>query len=99
MIGDANRQIDVIVDQIHLAILEQQLHIHLGITPQKLRHVWVYHKSTHCLGHAETDQPLCFIGELAADFHHRSGGVDHLLATLEHLFATVAQAQFTCGAL
>ncbi|MNI73104.1 hypothetical protein D3C73_1290830 [compost metagenome] len=99
MIGDANRQVDMIVDQIHLAILEQQFHIHLGVTPQKLRHVRVYHESPHRLGHADADQPLGFIGELAADFHHRPGGVDHLLATLEHLFATVAQAQLACGSL
>jgi hypothetical protein len=39
------------------------------------------------------------VGELAADFHHRARRVDHLLATLEHFFAALAQTQLARGAL
>ncbi|MNP08247.1 hypothetical protein D3C76_1003070 [compost metagenome] len=60
----------MIVDQIDLAVLKQQLHIHLGITPQELRHVRMNHDSAHRFRHADTHPPLGFIRELTTDFHH-----------------------------
>ncbi|MNE51820.1 hypothetical protein D3C80_1464660 [compost metagenome] len=90
-VGDANRQVDMIVDQIHLTILKQQLHIHLGITAQKLRHMRVNHDSAYRFRDADAHHSLGLISELATDFHDGSGGVDHLLAALEDLLATVAQ--------
>ncbi|MNG40426.1 hypothetical protein D3C84_1290070 [compost metagenome] len=60
----------MIVDQIDLAILKQQLHIHLGITAQKLRHMRVNHDSAYRFGDAEAHYPLGFIRELTTDFHH-----------------------------
>ncbi|MNY30193.1 hypothetical protein D3C86_1642870 [compost metagenome] len=99
LIRDANRQVDVVVDQVDLTVLEQQLHIDFGVTPQKFRHMRMNHEPPHRFRHADAHQPLRFVGELAADFHHRPGRADHFLATLEHFLATVAQAQFTGGAL
>ena len=45
LIGDSDGEINMVVDQIHLPILKQQLHIHFGITAQKLRHMRVNHES------------------------------------------------------
>ncbi|MNC84250.1 hypothetical protein D3C75_1387030 [compost metagenome] len=59
----------MIVDQIHLTILKQQLHIHFGIPAQKLRHMRVNHDSAHRFRHADTHHALRFIRELAADLH------------------------------
>ncbi|MNL49833.1 hypothetical protein D3C87_1727940 [compost metagenome] len=89
----------MIVDQINLAILQQQLHIDFGITAQKLRHVRMNHDPAHRFWHTETYDPFGLIGKLTTDLHHRTGSVDHLLAPLEHLFPTVAQAQLARGSL
>ncbi|MNG19200.1 hypothetical protein D3C84_1033350 [compost metagenome] len=51
----------------------------------------VNHDSAHCLRDADAHHSLGLISELATDFHDGSGGVDHLLAALEDLLATVAQ--------
>lgn len=59
----------------------------------------MHHKTPHRLGHADPHQALGLVGELAADFHHRARRVDHLLATLEHFFAALAQTQLARGAL
>ena len=57
-IGDAQRQIDPIVDQIHVAIFQPQPHVHLRVAAQELRHVRMQHEAAHRLGHADADQPL-----------------------------------------
>ncbi len=98
-IRDTNRQIDMVVDQIDLSVFEQQFDIDLGVTPQKLGHVRMNHETPHRFRYADPHQAFRFMGELAADFHHRSGSADHLLTTLEDLFAAVTQTQFARGAL
>ncbi|MNG07527.1 hypothetical protein D3C84_908330 [compost metagenome] len=98
-IGNANGQVDMIVDQVNLAILQQQFYIDLGVTAKKFRHVGMNHESSHRLRHADPHQPFGLLGELTTDFHHRTGGADHLLTPLEHFFTAIAQAQFARGAL
>ena len=99
LIGDAHAQIHVVVDQIDVAVLQNQLHIDLGISPQKLGHVRMHHVAPHRLGHADANQPFSLLAIATAEVHDRLRCPHHLLATLEHFLAHITQAQLAGGAL
>lgn len=98
-IGDAQRQIDPIVDQIHVAIFQPQPHVHLRVAAQELRHVRMQHEAAHRLGHADADQPLGLHGAAPADRHDRVGRRQQGAAVRKRLFAAFAQPQFAGGAV
>ena len=50
-VGDANGQVDVLVDQIDIAVFQQQLHVHRRIAAQEVGHVRMDHRAAHRLGH------------------------------------------------
>ncbi len=99
LVGNAQAQVNVVIDQVNIAIFQNQLHINPGIAPQKLGHMRVNHIAAHRFGHADPDQPFGLLGKAPAQIHHRLRCARHLKAALEHFFAPLAQAQLARGAL
>ena len=99
LVGNANAQVNVVIDQIDITILEDQLHINLGVTAQKLGHMGMYHIPPHGLGHAQANEPLGLPGKTPAQVHHRLSRTGHFIATFENLFTCIGQAELAGCAL
>ncbi|BFO10882.1 hypothetical protein GGER_33920 [Serratia rubidaea] len=98
-VGDAQRQIHAVVNQIHIAVFQPQAHVHLGVALQKGRHMRMQHKAADRFRYADADQSFRFGMVLPAEAEHRLGRRQHLPAVLQGALSRFAQAQFTGGAV
>jgi hypothetical protein len=98
-VGDADGQVDVLVDQVDLAVFQQQLHVHRRVTAQELGHVRMDHRAAHRLGHRQPDDTGRCLVELTADLQHRPGGANHVAATPIDLLPRLRQTQLAGAAI
>ena len=90
--GNTQRQINTIINQIQIAVLKPQTDVHAGVAGEKFRHQRVNHKTPDGFWHAEGQFSLSHLLRTAGGVHRQARRFQHLLRVRIHRFAGITQA-------
>ena len=98
-IGDAQRQINTVIDKIQRAIFQPQADIHLRVAMEKRHHQRVDHKAADGFRYAERQLSLSDRLATAGGIYRLPRRFQHLLGMLIHCFPGIAQSQLAGGTM